>query len=124
MYVCVCVCMYVCMYIYYLGLYTCCISFCSKERRKRKGSRGRDLVVPVPLGTTITTDNGQNIGDLDTVGTRLLVAKGGRGGSPSMADWNGEQGERHMIRLELKLIADVGLIGYDVIYLVIWCDMV
>ena len=67
--------------------------------------------MPIPLGTTVTTDDGRIIGDLDTVGTRLLVAKGGRGGSPSTEGWNGERGERHMIRLELKLIADVGLIG-------------
>lgn len=82
-----------------------------KKRRKTKGSRGSDLIVPVPLGTTVTTDDNRFIGDLDSVGSRLLVSKGGRGGCPLTESWSGEPGKRHMVKLELKLIADVGLVG-------------
>ncbi|XP_068724561.1 uncharacterized protein [Montipora capricornis] len=86
--------------------------FSGKRGMKRKGMRGRDTVIPVPIGTTVTTDDGQIIGDLDEVGSRLLVARGGRGGCPDTEDWNGEKGERRIIRLEMRLIADIALVGF------------
>ena len=48
---------------------------------------------------------------MDELGSRLLVARGGRGGSPATEDWRGEKGERFMIILESRLMADVALVG-------------
>lgn len=88
------------------------------------GASGEDLVVKVPVGTVIKDDdNDQVIADLVTAGQRVIVAKGGRGGrgnarfassrnkAPSISE-NGEPGEEKWIRLELKLLADVGLVGF------------
>ena len=78
--------------------------------------RGRDTVIPVPIGTTLSTDEGEIIGELDELGSRILVAQGGRGGCPDTEDWNGEKGERRMIRLEMRLIADIALVGWVISY--------
>lgn len=82
-----------------------------KKGKKQKGTRGRDTVIPVPVGTTVYTDDGQIVREMDEVGSRLLVARGGRGGSPATEDWRGEKGERFMIILESRLMADVALVG-------------
>ena len=82
-----------------------------KRGKKQKGSRGRDTIISVPQGTTLSTDDGQIIGELDEVGSRILVARGGRGGSPATENWCGEKGERLMIRLETRLMADIALVG-------------
>ncbi|XP_032218257.2 GTP-binding protein 10 isoform X2 [Nematostella vectensis] len=84
----------------------------SSLKRRKRGIRGLDLVVPVPPGTTVTTDDGRFIGKLEELGTRLLVARGGRGGNPSTEDWGGEKGNACIIRIDLKLAADVGLVGF------------
>jgi len=88
------------------------------------GRTGEDLVVRVPLGTVIRAeDSGRLLGDITRDGQRLVVARGGRGGrgnarfagphnkAPTMAE-KGEPGEELWLMLELKLLADVGLIGY------------
>ena len=87
------------------------------------GRGGDDLHVPVPLGTVITdADTEEVIGDLTMPGQGLLVAQGGRGGwgnarfksSTNRAPrqhGSGLPGERRTLQLELKLIADVGLLG-------------
>ncbi len=87
------------------------------------GSKGQDLDVPVPPGTLIYDDEtGQLIADLDTPGMRLLVAQGGRGGfgnehykSPTnqtpRQSTPGQPSQERTLRLELKLIADIGLVG-------------
>ena len=89
----------------------------------RSGASGADLVLPVPDGTVVTTLDGEVIADLVGHGTRLVVARGGRGGlgnaalaspkrkAPGFA-LKGEPGEKVDIRLELKTIADVGLVGF------------
>jgi len=82
-----------------------------QEKRKKKGLRGLDVLIPVPPGTTISTDDGHVIKEINTVGTRLLVARGGQGGNPSTEGWRGEKGMSQMIRLDLRLMADVGLVG-------------
>jgi GTP-binding protein len=92
----------------------------------RTGRRGRDLRVEVPVGTVVyerAPDGLRWLGDLAHEGASLVVARGGRGGrgnarfatptnrAPRHAE-PGEPGEARALRLELKLLADVGLVGY------------
>lgn len=92
-------------------------------RNNRFGKSAEDLVIPVPPGTLIyDADTNELLGDLTEAGQRLVVCKGGRGGrgnthfknsrhqTPRTAE-KGEPPEEKNIRLELKLIADIGLIG-------------
>ena len=92
--------------------------------RDRMGRRGQDLVVKVPVGTVVTDlKNGRIVFDLNTVGQQELVASGGSGGrgnasfvtsvqrSPRFAE-HGTLGSHNELGLELRLIADVGLVGY------------
>jgi GTP-binding protein len=89
----------------------------------RHGASGRDLVLRVPVGTVVSDrDSGEVLGDLAAHGARLLVQPGMRGGrgnarfvtstnrAPRRADL-GRPGEGRWLRLELKLLADVGVIG-------------
>ncbi|MEW6218122.1 MAG: GTPase ObgE [Thermodesulfobacteriota bacterium] len=91
--------------------------------KSQHGRRGRDLVVAVPLGSLIRdAASGEVVADLVTDGQRLLVARGGRGGrgnghfatptnrAPRRAD-KGTAAEERWLTIELKLLADVGLIG-------------
>ncbi len=92
--------------------------------RQMYGKGGEDKVVTVPVGTVITNvDTDEVIGDLTVHGDRLLVARGGKGGLGNMhfkSSMNraprqatpGEAGEQRALRLELKLLADVGLLGF------------
>lgn len=88
------------------------------------GRGAKDLYLKVPTGTTVTdVDSGEVLGDLTTNGQKLVVAKGGRGGrgnihfksarnnAPEIAE-NGEPGQERRLKLELKMLADVGLIGF------------
>ena len=88
------------------------------------GKNGVDLVLRVPVGTQVyDSDTGELIADLVVEGRPYVIAKGGRGGrgnqhfatptvqTPRIAE-NGEPGEERNLRLELKLLADVGLIGF------------
>jgi len=90
--------------------------------RRKHGANGEDLVIKVPVGTVlINEENGKQIGDLSKPG-QLTVAKGGDGGfgnshftssvrqTPQLAEL-GEPGEELNLTLEMKLVADVGLIG-------------
>jgi GTP-binding protein len=94
------------------------------EGSNRTGRSGRDLEVRVPLGTqAFDAATGELLGELLADGDRLRVARGGRGGrgnarfatstnqAPQRAD-PGEPGEEFRLRLELKLLADVGLVGF------------
>jgi GTP-binding protein len=88
------------------------------------GKAGRDLEVRVPVGTVVLdADTGEKIDELVHAKARVVVAKGGRGGrgnkhfatpterAPRRAE-PGEPGERRRLRLELKVMADVGLLGF------------
>lgn len=89
----------------------------------KHGARGEDLILKVPNGTVVTTADGELIADLIGEGTELTVARGGRGGlgnaslvsrtrrAPGFA-LLGEPGETCDVILELKSVADVGLVGY------------
>lgn len=87
----------------------------------RNGGRAKDLIIPVPDGTVVSDERGF-VADLVGEGARVVVARGGRGGrgntafagpknkAPRRAD-PGEEGEEHRLELELRSIADVGLVG-------------
>lgn len=79
--------------------------------RALKGERGKDEEILAPVGITVTTDDGKILGELNTEGDRVLVAKGGFGGTPYSA-FEPKKGKAKQIRLDLKLIADLGLVGF------------
>jgi GTPase len=88
---------------------------------KRSGADGDDLVVRVPDGTGVADERGP-VADLVGAGARVVVARGGRGGrgnvslsshkdrAPKTSE-PGEPGEEHRVELELRLVADIGLVG-------------
>ncbi len=90
---------------------------------RRHGRDGADLVVAVPEGTIVSDRDGAVLADLVTVGDRLIAANGGRGGrgnarflsnrlrAPAFAE-QGEVGEERWLNLELRLLADVALVGF------------
>ena len=92
--------------------------------KKMHGADADDLVIRVPVGTCVYDDDtGNIIADLTKDGQRAVIAKGGRGGrgnarfassrnpAPKIYE-NGEPGEKFNLRVELKLLADVGLVGF------------
>ncbi len=87
------------------------------------GKGAEDIIIKVPQGTTITDlDTGLILGDLTKVNDQVIVAKGGRGGrgntafathnnpAPNFSE-NGEPGEHRRLKVELKMLADVGFVG-------------
>jgi GTPase len=93
-------------------------------RQKMHGAKGEDIVLSVPCGTVVRdADTQELVADLVDEGQQVMVARGGRGGlgnvhfatsthqAPREAQ-NGEPGEERWLALELRLIADVGLVGY------------
>jgi GTP-binding protein len=93
------------------------------EGKRRHGQRGKDRVVLVPPGTVVSDEEGTVIADLANEGDELIAARGGRGGrgnarfatatrrAPGFSE-GGERGEERTLRLELRLLADVGLVGF------------
>jgi GTP-binding protein len=89
----------------------------------RNGSHGSDLVLPVPDGTIVSLRDGTVLGDMLGAGTEMVVAQGGKGGLGNAALASakrkapgfallGEPGEELEIVLELKVVADIGLVGF------------
>jgi GTP-binding protein len=91
--------------------------------KDQRGRNGDDIIIDVPLGTVVRDgETGQVLGDLVEDGRQVIVARGGRGGrgnaafatstnqAPRISE-RGEPGEQRWMKLELKLIADVGLVG-------------
>jgi GTPase involved in cell partitioning and DNA repair len=74
------------------------------------GESGKDVVIEVPCGVTAVTDSGTVIGEVNENEQRLIVARGGQGGSP-LNNYQPDKGTAFSVNLDLKLIADVGLIG-------------
>lgn len=94
------------------------------QSNNKHGKSGKDLILPVPVGTIIKESETENIlADLTEDNQEIIIAKGGRGGrgnshfatpvrqTPRFAE-KGTSGEEKLIKLELKLLADVGLIGF------------
>lgn len=93
------------------------------EGDNKNGRKGEDMILRVPPGTVIKDEDNNIIYDLTESGEEVVIAKGGRGGrgntkfitstrrAPSFAE-KGEPGDEKWIILELKLLADVGIIGY------------
>ena len=89
----------------------------------RSGADGVDLTIKVPNGTVVLSDDGEILADLVGTGTRFVAAAGGRGGlgnaalasprrkAPGFA-LKGEPGEERALTLELKTVADIGLVGF------------
>jgi GTPase len=89
----------------------------------RNGAHGADLVLSVPDGTVVTDEHGNVLADMVGPGTEMVVAEGGRGGLGNAALASskrkapgfallGEPGEDRTITLELKVVADIGLVGF------------
>ncbi|MFN2593538.1 MAG: GTPase ObgE, partial [Actinomycetota bacterium] len=91
--------------------------------KRRHGPRGEDRVVKVPVGTVVYDEEGTLVADLAGPGERFVAARGGHGGrgnaqfstatrrAPAFAE-KGAPGEERRLRLELRLLADVGLVGF------------
>ncbi|RMC04971.1 hypothetical protein DUI87_18151 [Hirundo rustica rustica] len=76
-----------------------------------KGEKGKDCEVHVPLGISVLDDDGKQIGELNAAGERFLAARGGLGGSLA-TNFLPCKGQRRTVHLDLKLLADVGLVGF------------
>lgn len=83
----------------------------NSHKNRILGESGADITIPVPVGVTVLNDFGQVLGELDTDGKSVVVAYGGAGGSPLM-QYSGQRPEPVSVKLDLKLIADVGLVGF------------
>ncbi len=91
-------------------------------KSKKHGKSGAPLVIAVPIGTVIADEDGQVLADLTKDDQQAIIAKGGKGGfgnahftsstrqAPRLAE-KGEKGEQSKVMLELKMIADVGIVG-------------
>jgi len=90
---------------------------------RKDGTYGEDLILPVPNGTVIFDDKGNQLADLIGTGTTFLAAQGGHGGLGNLALSSskrrapgfallGEPGEERTLYLELKSVADIALVGY------------
>ena len=95
----------------------------SGSKNKRTGKEGADTYLEVPLGTVAKHENGEIIGEVTQENEQLLLLKGGRGGrgnvhfctstrqAPDFSE-EGKEGKEALLTLELKLLADAGLVGY------------
>ena len=93
------------------------------QGKRKHGAGGDDVIVAVPEGTTVYSQDGELLADLVVAGDRWLAARGGQGGrgnarflsnrrrAPAFAE-QGEEGEERWLRLELRLMADVALVGF------------
>lgn len=92
------------------------------SKRRKHGRGAKDLIVPVPVGTSVTDEDGNVLADLTDDEQQAVIARGGKGGfgnahfvsstrqAPKFAE-KGEKGDELSVTLELKMIADVGVVG-------------
>lgn len=92
------------------------------SKRRRHGRNGEDLIVDIPVGTTVFSESGDMLADFTEDGQEATIAKGGKGGfgnahfvsstrqAPRVAE-KGELGEEKEVVFEMRMIADVGLVG-------------
>ena len=92
------------------------------QGKKKHGASGSDVEVPVPVGTVVRSADGDVLADLASAGDRWMAARGGRGGhgnarflnnrrrAPAFAE-QGEKGEEYWFDMELRLLADVAIVG-------------
>lgn len=92
------------------------------EDVNKHGRNGKDAIIDVPVGTIVTNMNGEILADLNQDGQKVMIARGGKGGfgnshftsstrqAPNFAE-KGEPGDEFEVRLEMKMIADVALVG-------------
>lgn len=90
---------------------------------KKSGKKGEDLIIPVPVGTIVYDLKNNKIFDFDKLDMKFIAAKGGKGGkgnqhfatpsnqTPAIAT-NGQEGEEKEYILKLKIIADIGIVGF------------
>ncbi|CAG9783462.1 unnamed protein product [Diatraea saccharalis] len=84
-----------------------------EDSRKTKivGNPGADLKLEVPLGVTVYREDGKELGTIDKEDETIILARGGPGGNKEN-NFLGHFGQIHHVRLDLKLIADIGLVGF------------
>lgn len=93
------------------------------RNKDQYGAAGEDLVLRVPVGTVVLAEDSAELADLSEAGSQYVLARGGTGGRGNIhfkTPWNqaprtaepGTPGEERTVRLELKLLADVGLLGF------------
>jgi GTP-binding protein len=92
------------------------------SKQKKHGKSGKDLIIQMPVGTVVMDEEGDILADLTTDGQHVIIAEGGKGGfgnahfissrrqAPRLAE-KGEKGQERNLQLELKVIADVGIVG-------------
>ena len=87
----------------------------NSAQQKAFGVKGKNMVLNVPPGTMVwNSENNKKkevMVDLDKEGASVVLARGGKGGNVASHNYNGRKGQRRVVTLELKLIADVGLVG-------------
>lgn len=75
------------------------------------GPPGDTLTIEVPVGVSVVTELGKKLGEINKEGEEILIAKGGTGGNPKNG-FLGTKGQSYPVILDLKLIADIGLVGF------------
>ncbi|XP_045470593.1 GTP-binding protein 10 [Harmonia axyridis] len=76
-----------------------------------RGAQGEDIKLEVPVGVSLVTELGKKLGELDKENEELIIAKGGTPGH-SKNGYLGTEGQAYPVKLDLKLIADIGLVGF------------
>eukprot|EP00794_Sanderia_malayensis_P003056 gene3056-3519_t len=82
------------------------------KKAKSEGKAGRNKTLTVPAGTIIYRENNSVLKNLDSFGEKVLLVKGGKGGSHQTEKFNGIKGQKEIFTFELKLLGDVGLAGF------------
>lgn len=81
------------------------------SKNRLMGRRGADRQVVVPIGITVLTEDGKTVGELNEEGDKCIAAGGGGGGCAGN-NFLGHSGHERVVTLDLKLIADVGFVGF------------